>query len=190
MKNSFKTPALYNLLIYLQEKYPAQKSLISSYMPKFADIDLSIYNHIQLQETYRQELNFYTKDTVYIVWNIDSIINTIKNTPNVPVNSAPIDDILILHKDFESVLSNVKQNFKKSFPHKLDSIIIGELPFFPGKTVIDGNHRLLEAFLAGEKNINYIYINPQCAIQFLQKDSQQFFLLLDHLHQSLQDPNK
>ena len=189
MNSSFKTPELYDWLLYLQEMFPEQKSVVSAYIPKFANIDLSIYNNIQLQETYLQSITFPTGGIVYIVWNIDSIIYKIKNTKNIPIYSIPIKTIIndkeILYEDFDSILSDINQDLKIGFPHKLDSIIIGELPNLCQKTVIDGNHRLLEAYIAGSKNISCYYILPQDAIQFLQKDSQLFILLADQLFKAI-----
>ena len=131
----------------------------------------------------------FLRGIVYIVWNIDSIIYKIKNTKNIPIYSIPIKTIIndkeILYEDFDSILSDINQDLKIGFPHKLDSIIIGELPNLCQKTVIDGNHRLLEAYIAGSKNISCYYILPQDAIQFLQKDSQLFILLADQLFKAI-----
>lgn len=187
MNITFKTPELYNWLIYIQKIFPAQKSLIASYIPKFADINLSISHYMQPQETYLQKIHLSSGDTLHIVWEIDPIINEIKTKKNIPVHSVSIEKILnddnVVHSDFNSILIN---NFKIGYPHKLDSIIIGELPIFPQKTVIDGNHRLLEAYKAGVKNINYYNIIPQDAVKFLQKDAQQFIFLSFQLFQFLQ----
>lgn len=177
MHNRFKTPAIYNLLLRLKIEFPNQTELIDSYFPAFAPLDLSAKNHIRTQETFLQELNLITKETVYVVWNIDSIINSINSNP-YPPEMVPIKTLLelpnIQKANWEPILTTIKNNRNKPFPHKTDYIIITELPNFPGFSIIDGNYRFGEALLNGQTEIKAYIINPLAAPTFLQPDSQKF----------------
>lgn len=76
-------------------------------------------------------------------------------------------------------LLEVKQNhaINLNIPHKLQEIILAQLPIFNKLTVLDGNHRLFEAMLAKKDYVNIILIPQEKAPNFLLPNSQKLIHL-------------
>lgn len=185
MNHHFKTPAIYNLLAHLKQHFSYKTSIIDTYSHNFSDIDLSKQNHNQtIQETFQQELNLITGETVYIVWNIDSIIQHAKSSHQIPILTPVCELVQCTHlnnSSWTAALPNVSKHSNQKFNHKTDYIIFAELLYFPGLTLIDGNHRFCEALLSKQKNIKCLFLNPSYAHVFLQPDSNRFVSLFNNL---------
>lgn len=188
MKKSFKTPALYNYLIYLTQ-IPAlckSKDIILSYLPKFSSVDLKEDAHITMRmsaedhETYMLPINLDTNETINIFWDIDSIIEYIK-TEKIKANKVEISEIFKFTyvSMNDPALLEVKQNQEKNIkiPHKLQEIILAQLSIFPKLAVLDGNHRLFEAMLAKKDCVDIILIPPEKTPNFLLPNSQKLIHL-------------
>ncbi len=190
MHNNFKTPALFNLLAFFENKYPQKINIIRTYYSKLCDLDLNCNNRYYAFETYQQVINLITGEDIYIIWNIDKIIEYGKNNNIIPKPTST-EEILasgcFMQESFESIFTKVLANQNFNFPHKVDYIIIAGLPYFDGYTIIDGNHRFCEALIAKKKSINCVVLNPQYANMFLLKDSQKFIEIFVELACLVQD---
>ena len=193
MKNSFKTPALYNYLIYLTQlpEFCKSKEIILSYLPQFSSIDLKEDAHIAMRmaledhETYILPINLGTNETINIFWDINFIIEKIKSEKRKSQQMA-ITEILEytkISKSDNTTLEEVKLARLKNrkFKYKLKEIILTQLRVVPQLIVIDGNHRFFEAVLDKKDYVDTIIIPPDEAIYFLLPNSHKLMLLWSNM---------
>ncbi len=180
---NFKTKALYNFLLYLEKRFPERKDVIRSYYPKFASLDLNETNHYENFETYHQSQNLNTGEKIYITWNIDSIINYVKDnhiTPDLLPVKLIYNSEWFRNENPVDFLKKSKPKYNGNNP-KSDYIIVGKILFFEEYTIIDGNHRFCKALLSNQENIKIILIVDDISKMFLLGDSRKFIDYLEEI---------
>lgn len=201
MRNSFKTPALYDFLASLAQQYPAEqpcaeRKVISSFLPDFSSINLAEDQRLKLEyallnrETYDLPIHLTGGTSVRLCWDIDLVIDHINTAGMVPqltaISKIAHDTNYFTDKDFLAKLEYVRMHQDEKFNHKLQPIILAQLPFFPQTSVIDGNHRLCEAICANRTSVETIFIPPDDSYKFLLPNSQNLIYLLAALNDFLQ----
>lgn len=190
MKNSFKTPALFNYLIYLSQSpsFCKSKDIILSYIPQFSTIDLNEDSKIsdkllteKNHETYSLPINLDTNETINIIWDIDFLIKKIKSQ-KIKSQQMSIKEILkssniIANNESAFSEANIAHQMDFKFPHKINEIILTTLPVIPQLIVIDGNHRFFEAVIEKKDYVDTIIIPPEETIYFLLPNSHKLMLL-------------